>query len=417
MERDKTQYGESRSTEDMYFEMDFTPSIHGFNSDDELDDLSSLSDPADQTPVIPTDALQANLSATCSIPIHGSCSTLSDKSYPNTPSTWESPLSVSEQRTISSSCSMSQSLTSTPVSSVSPSSSFIPRILRSSFSKLLNRNSLPSRAKTQEREQPYSDCECENCDDTKDSETTTISPATQEIVEESLQHGLPIIPFAYPTFFTASKNQEDVKRQIRKNSIKSMRKSFSRGKCLDYSEVTEEDDESCSNDLPSDDKSLETIVKIAQQEIEDSTQDIPPLILSRQASHSSYVEMNPGEASPNPATMVISDDPYMKMEDFLDNSYPPLKPNNKLKDGSQSNSVSLSCENALKNTPKRKTNLLQAEKDKRQVMIREGMTRQYKKGNKHKDDYVFFDFEQNRDYVDMDKAKTKKWQFLDFKRK
>ena len=51
-----------------------------------------------------------------------------------------------------------------------------------------------------------------------------------------------------------------------------MRKSFSGGKCLDYSEVTEEDDESFMNEHHTDDKSLETIVKRAQQEIQDSSQ-------------------------------------------------------------------------------------------------------------------------------------------------
>ena len=47
-------------------------------------------------------------------------------------------------------------------------------------------------------------------------------------------------------------------------------------------------------------------------------------------------------------------------------------------------------------------------------MEQESMGRHFKKGNKHKDDYVFLDFEQNKDYVDVDKAKTKKSQFLDF---
>ena len=69
-----------------------------------------------------------------------------------------------------------------------------------------------------------------------------MSPATEEVVNESLRNGLPIIPFAYPTFFTAGRNQEDVKRKIRKNSIRSMKRSFSEGRCLEYSEAIEEEE-------------------------------------------------------------------------------------------------------------------------------------------------------------------------------
>ena len=43
--------------------------------------------------------------------------------------------------------------------------------------------------------------------------------------------------------------------------------------------------------------------------------------------------------------------------------------------------------------------------------MNESLGRQFMKGNKHKDDYVFFDFEKNMDYVDMGKVKTKNWQF------
>ena len=68
-----------------------------------------------------------------------------------------------------------------------------------------------------------------------------------------------------------------------------------------------------------------------------------------------------------------------------------------------------------KKTPKRKKNLFQIGKGKSELQINESVGRQFKKGNKHKDDYVFFDFEKNKDYVDMGKAKTKKWQFLDLK--
>jgi len=54
-------------------------------------------------------------------------------------------------------------------------------------------------------------------------------------------------------------------------------------------------------------------------------------------------------------------------------------------------------------------------KHKSETQMPERISRSFKKGNKHKDDYVFFDFERNKDYMDMGKARTKKWHFLDFR--
>ena len=64
---------------------------------------------------------------------------------------------------------------------------------------------------------------------------------------------------------------------------------------------------------------------------------------------------------------------------------------------------------------KRKNPLFQVGKAKSELHIEESIGRRLKKGNKHKDDYVFFDFEKNKDYVEMGKAKTNKWHFLDFR--
>ena len=64
---------------------------------------------------------------------------------------------------------------------------------------------------------------------------------------------------------------------------------------------------------------------------------------------------------------------------------------------------------------KRKNNLFQIGKGKSELQLRnEIIGGQFKKGNKHKDDYVYFYFEKNKGYVDMGKAKTKMCQFLDF---
>ena len=61
-------------------------------------------------------------------------------------------------------------------------------------------------------------------------------------------------------------NQEDVKRRIRKNSIRSMKRSFSEGRCLEYSEAIEEEEN--LKKFSSEDKSLDSIVKMAKQEME-----------------------------------------------------------------------------------------------------------------------------------------------------
>ena len=156
-----------------------------------------------------------------------------------------------------------------------------------------------------------------------------MSPATEEFVNESLRNGLPIIPFAYPNLFRARRNQEDVKRRIKKNSVKSMKRSFSVGRCLDYSEVIEE--EETLKKFSSEDKSLDSIVKIAKQEMEGNNlvfsfeiiiseldiilQDLVTHAACRKQSQSSYVEMDPE------GMFEGEDDPYMRMENFQENDY------------------------------------------------------------------------------------------------
>ena len=117
------------------------------------------------------------------------------------------------------------------------------------------------------------------------------------------------------------------------------------------------------------------------------------------------------------------DDPYMRIENFPENDYLHMEKKNRSEEPlfhfknhqrDPANYLSMtSSELSGKKAPKRKNNLF--EKGKNELQLNESIGRQFKKGNKHKDDYVFFDFEKNKDYVDMGKAKTKKWQFLDFK--
>ena len=246
--------------EEMYFEMDLTNSKEKLLIENNFDDSSilpsdlvykQLSPNLDSPATVFLDQIPRNRSY--SIPIH----TYSQTSTQNLPSTWGSSRIPSPPSQLS--CSVS----GTPASSASPSSSFIRRKIRESFSKLLKRGSF-SRARSPGDEQACSDSECYNCEDRRASEYSIVSPATEEVVNESLRNGLPIIPFAYPTFFMAGKNQEDVKKGIRKNSLKRLKRSFSRGRSQDYDNVGEEENY--------EDKSLDSIVRMAKQELESFNQ-------------------------------------------------------------------------------------------------------------------------------------------------
>ena len=126
--------------------------------------------------------------------------------------------------------------------------------------------------------------------------------------------------------------------------------------------------------------------------------------------------MDPGDTSSiESRSMVSEEDPYVRMEDLQigwkkesDQPIFNLEENHE----TQRNS-SFSMPTVIKHS-KRKNNFLQTRKNKGEIQMQESMERQFKKGNKNKDDYAFLDFEKNKNYVDMDKAKTKKWQFLDF---
>ena len=233
----------SVSEEELSLEMDF-PRNDYMPYEYAMDESSSPSNAQDDHEKIPT-IKQSLRNVSGSIPIQ------SGSKFP--PASGGKQTSKSEPRIHG-----TQGISS---SSVSPSSSLIPRIIRESFSKLLQRSS-GQRAKTPDKD---SDSECSESE-RKKSSCSSISPATEEVVIESLKNGLPIIPFAYPTFFTVGRCQENIKTRMRKNSLKSMKRSFSEGRCIDYPDIGEED-EDILRKVNSEDKSLDSIVRIAQQQI------------------------------------------------------------------------------------------------------------------------------------------------------
>ena len=136
-----------------------------------------------------------------------------------------------------------------------------------------------------------------------------VSPGTAALVQDSLQSGLPIIPFPRPSFPRPS-----------------MRRSFSEGR-----------------GLAGEQRTLESLVQRAQLELDTGYHS-----LSRQ---SSYVEMSFPSSQPSS----IDQENYLAMD--------------------------------RRRSPYQGKIVIPTELELRAT------SRRYKKGNKHKDDYVLFDFE------------------------
>ena len=138
-------------------------------------------------------------------------------------------------------------------------------------------------------------------------------------------------------------------------------------------------------------------------------------------SQSSYVEMTPEEMIGEQC------DPYMRMEKLLEDNYIHMEKRKQSDDRmfyletSDDFLEKDSCEDThdyfVRKPSKMRHNLFYVGKQKSEIQMPERMGRHFKKGNKHKDDYVFFDFEKNKDYMDMGKVRTKKWHYLDIRNK
>jgi len=210
-------------------------------------------------------------------------------------------------------------------------------------------------------------------------------------VKESIKEGLPIIPFAYPTFFTVNQRQEEETRQRRA----SVRRHFQlptfvkeRGEVEEDSIFLMDDDNDNEVDLH---QSLDSIVRRAKFEMDHKGHP-------RKESQSSYVEMCLDNEFEN------EDNPNDEESDYfmMDKRRPTLS------DISIYNSVPVEILRSKKQA-KKKGSLIENE-----------ICRRFKKANRHKDDYVMFDFESNNnghkeDYVEM--GFSKKWHFLDFSKK
>ena len=92
---------------------------------------------------------------------------------------------------------------------------------------------------------------------------------------------------------------------------------------------------------------------------------------------------------------LTSEEPYMKMDEFM---------------GASKFSQGFGCDrNVRKNVEE--NSWVDKRKNDSEGFGSNSLSRFFKKGNRHKADYVFLDFEKNN-YVDMNRISDKKWKSL-----
>merc|ERR1711915_61576 len=216
----------------------------------------------------------------------------------------------------------------------SPSKSprFIPKFLRSSFSKLRIRDksctpeqsqeplSLPfiSKWTTSAQNSPRVE-ESQNygskCSTDEDELSPPSTPTTKLFVEESLAKGLPIIPFNYPTFVIVekkraqSKNSNNSCKPVDENMNTTIDIEVEEPKTYSYSapasrKVSKQNTDQISCDFLLEEKSLKKLLGVAKQEMEQEASvkkkswirgyasNNSRALLRRRSSVSEYVEMS-----------------------------------------------------------------------------------------------------------------------------
>ena len=104
------------------------------------------------------------------------------------------------------------------------SPNLIPKFLRASFTKLMLKDKIKTHdTADQGSEEPVSLPASLNCDSLLEDPQHSVcdsdhSPDTRRFVRESLDQGLPIIPFPMPTIVIAEKNIVKKKKDSRRNS-------------------------------------------------------------------------------------------------------------------------------------------------------------------------------------------------------
>ena len=400
---------------------------------------------------------------------HRNGRSIPDFKKPQDPDLPSSPFSTSSMRnSASSGCLESKSPEQSPTSST-VSISF-PRILRNSFSKLLTRaTSISSRSKSPESAKSSLDEDTENFVMDEDKKWCESDENLEEIVSDSVQKGLPIIPFSYPTFSVVNKKLEETKDMIRKNSAKDLKRAFTENRTNKLDIYSEEEEES------KEDKSLNSVVNTAIREIEKSsssssyvemslndgirnrapTSSWMPKSLNPEAGRmdEAYMSMGLGKLPPSRSLtddpyMRMSEDPYMRMREPVtpkknsEDSYMPMSTHTLPKKSRRRQSeqeAMFQLDSDLPSPPtgksvhspsehhssysektfprrKRRINIFNRtseDGDRNNQILNGSLVRPFRKGNKHKDDYVFVDFEK-QNYMNMASNGSNKWKFLNF---
>jgi len=215
--------------------------------------------------------------------------------------------------------------------------------------------------------------------DTFVEKRSTISNADQEIVRESLEMGLPVIPFAQRSLFLPDKEEEErdpeshLRRLRRKSS--DLKKELSDFRFLNKQVYFEEDEEE-NVTRNKDTTRLSSSLKVDNFRRKHSSVS--------SSSSSPYFDMSPG------VNMQSNLQSYMQMDEFLGASQ---------MNGSKRNYFNNSPHSSIwgENTESERSG--------------GSLSRFFKKGNRHKADYVFVDFEKDN-YVDMNRISNKKWKSL-----
>jgi len=293
---------------------------------------------------------------------------------------------------------------------------FITNIFRSSFSKIMSitQKSKPSVTATKSPQESPCIARCPSDSTISVSSGSFVSPEIEELVSESLERGLPIIPFAHPTFDTL---QEETKCNQRKNSRTYLNLSFSENTVNNNNidEAEEEISESLTNEKE------EIMGKVVEKsKVAISVEAIPrkKLFTNSCNDQSSYVEMSPcntNHASYNQSHLNNGgEEPYMDMNVVCKNK-------KLLKNGNEE--TTSNCEKRFsfgKTEPSYRSNFPKYQssrswdllsKSEGTMSVDRRVSRLHKKGNKHKDDYVFIDLERDN-YMDMQQLGDKKWKFL-----
>merc|ERR1712179_290891 len=183
--------------------------------------------------------------------------------------------------------------------SQSPVTRFLPRLLRNSFSKI--RDSIPLRSKSIDLLKSSSDI------DDSEPETSTsdiISPIDEEMVNESMKKGLPIIPFAYPNFVIVNKNEENTRSLIRENSLKDLKSSFLAVK-EEYVDV--------DNEKPENQHSFPDIGPFISNRGERRRNTVTASCYQSENCHNAYLETNKFPSSKSDFTTYQQQPSYVEM--------------------------------------------------------------------------------------------------------